>query len=109
MLCPSAMYACRPFRDNDRVAGFVQAPMEPGHEMCEGGGRGAVEKTDNWSRLLCARRKRPSCRCAADKCDELAPLHVGHQDSSRLGVGSRSIARSTCRRGAGKSLGLTSI
>ena len=53
------------------------------------------------------RHERPHGSRAAEQRDEVAALHIGHQVSSRLGGGSRSIARSTCRRKAGQVLGQT--
>jgi hypothetical protein len=36
-----------------------------------------IDKTDSWDfkNLLPVRGKRPRSRCAAEKCDELAPFH----------------------------------
>src|SRR5262245_35421767 len=58
------------------VAGFIQAPMKRGDELCEGAGRLAVEESNHWhSCLLRARRERPSGRRATKQCDECAPPH----------------------------------
>src|SRR5262245_35737638 len=58
------------------VAGFIQAPMKRGDELCEGAGRLAVEESNHWQgRLLRARRERPS-RCAAEQRKELAPFQL---------------------------------
>src|SRR5262249_33703243 len=43
----------------------------------------------------------------AKQRDDLAPPQAGHRASSRLGAAGRSTARSTCRRGARRSLGQT--
>ena len=59
------------------VAGFAQ-PFEKSRQLPRVNlGRSGVEKPDHrHRRLLRTRRKRPCCRSTAEKCDELAPLHV---------------------------------
>src|SRR5262249_998602 len=52
------------------VAGFIQAPMKRGDELCEGAGRLAVEESNHrHRRLLGVRRARPCCH-AAEEGDE---------------------------------------
>src|SRR5262245_31296143 len=58
------------------VAGFIQAPMKRGDELCEGSGRLAVEESDHWHRrLLRARRQRLRRRAGAKPSDELPSPH----------------------------------
>ena len=59
------------------VAIFVEAFAERGHKARVAIGRPVSNKPDHrQGRLLRGRRKRPRNRCAADKRNELAPLHV---------------------------------
>ena len=59
------------------VTGFVKAFAERGHVACGGIRRTTIENSDyRHHRLLGPRRKRPRNRCAAEKPDEIAPLHV---------------------------------
>src|SRR5262249_18389019 len=60
----------------DNVCRF-EALTEYPHPLRHSVRRPGVEEPDHWNRLLlCTRRKRPRCRCAAaEKRDELAPLH----------------------------------
>jgi hypothetical protein len=59
------------------VTGLAQ-PFEKGRQLWRVVlGRSDVETPDHrHRRLLRTRRKRPCCRSTAEKCDELAPLHV---------------------------------
>jgi len=88
---------------------FTQPLHKSGGPWAPGRRRGRAQEPDGFQLcwLLRARRERPRGRRAAEQRDEVAALHIGHQVSSRLGVDSRSIARPTCRRKAGKSLGQT--
>jgi hypothetical protein len=38
-----------------------------------------VQEPDDRHRLLCTRIKRPSCRCATQNADEVAPSHASPQ------------------------------
>src|SRR5262245_3104603 len=71
--------------------------------------RGSVHEHADESQLLRLLRARsePPRRRHTENLDELAPPHVRHRASSSLGAAGQSTARSTCRRGAGKSLGRT--
>src|SRR5262249_30925666 len=58
------------------VAGFIQAPMKRGDELCEGAGRLAVEESNHrHRRLLGVRRARPCCH-AAEEGDEFPSLQL---------------------------------
>jgi hypothetical protein len=56
---------------------FLQALAERGHHVRVRLGRRAAQESDHrHRRLLRAHGERPADRCAAEKCDEFAPLHV---------------------------------
>src|SRR5262245_48491936 len=66
------------------VAGFTNALAECGQILCTIGRRRAAEEPDHrHRRLLRARREWPRCRPAAEKRDELAPLHHSITSSAR--------------------------
>src|SRR5215468_10374983 len=73
--------ALRPAKFNRDVptldkAGLTQAAPKRFHKWYVRSGRRAVEESNHWHRrLLRPGRERPSCRCAAEQRDELAPFH----------------------------------
>ena len=82
-----------------KVAALPQALAKRRNEFfVRLGGSLMKEPNDGPRRLLCARRKRPSSRCAAEKCNELAPPHycprrsrIGHHTGANQHTGMGSI------------------
>src|SRR5262245_474601 len=75
------------------IAGFLETFTEGGHQERVSPGRSAAEESDHRQRrLLRPRRERPCADRAAEKRDEVAPLHLRNHSitssaRSRIDVG----------------------
>src|SRR6516165_8568488 len=82
------------------IAGFAQALVKGGQFARPGIRRAPGEKSDHrHRRLLRARRERPRGHCAAEQCDEGAPLHsiTSSARASSVGGTDRPSSFAVCR------------